>query len=83
MFRLQSPVISRTKKHILNEKRHLTDANIEIYLKVDLTDKEFKAAIIKKKKKASTIKYSFIETNANNRKFSKVMCYKKRHKWLL
>ena len=49
MFRLQSPVISRTKKHILNEKRHLTDANIEIYLKVDLTDKEFKAAIIKKK----------------------------------
>lgn len=51
MFRLQSPVISRTKKHILNEKRHLTDANIEIYLKVDLTDKEFKAAIIKKKKK--------------------------------
>ena len=49
MFRLQSPVISRTKKHILNEKRHLTDAN-EIYLKVDLTNKEFKAAIIKKKK---------------------------------
>lgn len=65
MFRLQSPVISRTKKHILNEKRHLTDAN-EIYLKVDLTNKEFKAAIIKKKKKASTIKYSFLETNANN-----------------
>ena len=64
MFRLQSPVISRTKKHILNEKRHLTDAN-EIYLKVDLTNKEFKAAIIKKKK-ASTIKYSFLETNANN-----------------
>ena len=51
MFRLQSPVISRTKKHILNEKRHLTDAN-EIYLKVDLTNKEFKAAIIKKKKKS-------------------------------
>ena len=50
MFRLQSPVISRTKKHILNEKRHLTDAN-EIYLKVDLTNKEFKAAIVKKKKK--------------------------------
>ena len=60
MFRLQSPVISRTKKHILNEKRHLTDAN-EIYLKVDLTNKEFKAAIIKKKKKLQQLNTVFLK----------------------
>ena len=53
------------KQHSLNQKRHSTDANIEIYLKVELSDKEFKAGIIRILQQSNTY---FLETNENDGK---------------